>query len=215
VVDLLEYSVNGHTTGGSIVSWLQEKLNGKVASMRTPLARSDELVIEDVDDELLIYDESGNQAHCLGPVAGRVWRACDGRTTVPELSKRLSLDPETVVRAIEELDECQLLGPAPAAGVTRREATVKFAKVGAAAASVPLIFSIAAPTPALAVTEQFCLKLCPGGCGACATAGCCCCSPGGGTLKVCAIDCAHCNSEVLNQLHCGETLTSVPCSSGC
>ena len=46
---------------------------------KKPLARSEELVIEELGDELLVYDERTQRAHCLSATAARVWRACDGK----------------------------------------------------------------------------------------------------------------------------------------
>ena len=201
------------------MTWLQGRLNGKAAATASkPLARTDECVVEYVGDEVLIYDQRTKEAHCLGQDAAMVWRVCDGRTDAAGIASALAMDETTVRRAIDELEACSLLGAPPAEGATRREVTSRMVKYGAGAVvAVPLIYSIAAPTPALAASEKFCLALCPSSCGAggCSGAGCCCCSPGGGNLKVCAIDCAHCTQDVLNQNHCGETLTSVSCSAGC
>ena len=187
------------------------------AGGRRPLARSSELVVEQAQDELLVYDEANGEAHCLSPAAARVWRACDGYTMIDALANKLELDDATVTRALEELETCNLLdaGPTVGTGSTRRELTMRMAKVGGVVAAAPLIYSIVAPTPALAASEKFCLALCPTGCGSCQTAGCCCCDPGGGFKKICAIDCSHCASDVANQRHCNENITSVSCSSGC
>ena len=154
-----------------------------------PLARKDELVVEEVGDEVLVYDQRVHRAHCLSTDAARVWRECDGRDTPARLAERLSLDEATVARALDELAGCDLLADSPqqATGSTRREVAVRFAKVGAAAASVPLIVSVAAPMAHAAATVNFCASSCPapcnsGSCGSCCTsafAGCGCCNCGG------------------------------------
>lgn len=196
--------------------------------VQAPLARTDELIVEELDDEVLVYDQRTDRAHCLsGPVA-KVWRACNGTTGRHELEAMLELDPETVARAIDELESCDLLDPGPAVGVTRRQATAKFAKVGAAAASAPLIYSIMAPTPALAASQAFCLSIgcvnstngtSQGGCGACHNCGCACCGPGnstsGGVSKLCTADCTSTNcSPALLQQHCGTAGTTTSCNTG-
>src|SRR5215218_9388362 len=142
------------------------RLKRPVADQK-PLARTDELVVEEVGEELLVYDQTNECAHSLGVAAARVWRACDGETSAQELSVKLEMDGDTVTRALEELDECNLLDNGQQlTGMTRREATLKTAKVGAAAATAPLIYSILAPVPALAATQQYCLALgCTQGCG--------------------------------------------------
>ena len=120
------------------------------ASSSRPLARSEELIVEAVDEDLLVYDQRSDEAHSLSAPAARVWRRCDGRTDIDALSTELDLDSETVVRALAELDDCGLLDAGPVAGVTRREATTRVAKIGAAAAAAPLIYSIVSPFPAAA-----------------------------------------------------------------
>ena len=77
----------------------------------------------------MVYDQRNGQVHCLNPAVSRVWRACDGTTSAEQLGPALNLDSELVGRAIGELEACGLLDDGPA-GVTRREATAKFAKMG-------------------------------------------------------------------------------------
>ena len=178
-----------------------------------PKARSAALVVEEVGDELFVYDESNECAHSLSATASQVWRACDGDTTVTALSARLDMDDDTVERALAELDDCNLLDTGlPVTGMTRREATLKTAKVGATAASVPLIFSILAPVPAMAATQQYCIALgCTSGCGRCHQAGCACCGPGGNEDKICTADCntVNCNDAII-KLRCTPTFQGNP-----
>src|SRR3954463_11534640 len=97
------------------MGWMPRKqgmLNKATANERVtvkPLARSENLVIEELGDELLIYDLNANRAHSLGASAARVWRACDGNTTVEVLSARTDLDAGTVAQALEELRNSSLL----------------------------------------------------------------------------------------------------------
>jgi len=154
-----------------------------------PLARSDELILEELGEELLVYDQVSNRAHCLGGRAATVWRACDGQKTVADLSAETGLDSELVSQALAELSECRLLDGLPAgAGMTRRDLTFRVAKLSAAAASVPLIVSVAAPTPAAAITPTpaVCAQYSAQSCAACChIIGCCCCCEGGGSCKLC------------------------------
>ena len=156
-----------------------------------PLARSDDLVVEEVEGELLVYDLASNRAHCLGATAARVWRACDGRTPVGALSATPDVDADSVDRALAELDACDLLdeGPTLGAGTTRRELGIRVAKTSAAVAAVPLIWSIAGPIPEAAATPTpaFCAEGISNGCGNCGQRpGCCCCHFGErGNDKVC------------------------------
>jgi hypothetical protein len=183
---------------------------------RRPLARTADLLVEEFEDELLIYDQRSDQAHCLSPAAARVWRACDATTTVEQLGAALELDRGTLARALEELEACELLDSGPAAGVTRREATARLAKLGAAAATAPLIYSIAAPAPAMAASQAFCARLgCPTGANQaarrtfCTNQGCVLCqgtscSGGNNSGSACVAACANCTATLINQT-CNKT----------
>lgn len=209
------------------MSWFSEKRNGGKAAARlsAPLARTDELIVEDFSDEVLIYDQRNDQAHCLSREAAMVWRVCDGRTSSADLAAALDLNPAVVASAIEELEACDLLDSPPAAGITRREVSVRLAKVGGAAAAAPMIYSILAPTPALASSQQFCLNLnnaqCftnGAGCATCFKAGCVCCgagSSGGSGAKLCTADCTctFCNAAIIHS-HCGVCDNQSTCTAG-
>jgi hypothetical protein len=148
-----------------------------------PLARSDDLLIEEVGDELLVCDQSSKRAHSLNPFAARVWQACDGETTTEELVGKLGSDTDSVAHALAELSDCQLLeheGPLLiGGGMTRRDLGVRTAKVGVAAAIIsvglPVAEAAATPTPAqcLLYTDLDCNN-CTNICG------CCCCGQAGG-----------------------------------
>jgi hypothetical protein len=167
------------------VSWTRgrkDKLAESISSK--PLARSEDLVVEELEDGLLVYDLTTDHAHSLQATAARVWRACDGTKPVAALSDELDLDGETIAHALEELRGCDLLdgGPELGSGMTRRDMTKKAVKVGGAAAAAPLIVSLAVPMPAAAqtVSPLFCTN---GGqspnCGApCMERACCCCCQG-------------------------------------
>jgi hypothetical protein len=153
-----------------------------------PLARSEHLIVEEIADEILVYDSSVDVAHCLTPDAARVWSACDGTRPIDSLAAELGLSAERVEDALGELERCNLLERAPTLsgdGHTRRELSLRVAKVGAAAAAVPLIVSVSAPTPAQAGTIKFCAQFSSNNCGGTSgpgagcqgTVGCCCCTP--------------------------------------
>jgi hypothetical protein len=117
------------------MSFLGWRDNGKHATMSVsnPLARSENLVVEELDGEVLIYDQVSNHAHCLGPAAAAVWRACDGKTKTGDLGEATGLDADTVKVALGELESKNLLdvGPMLGNGTTRREFSFRAAKVGA------------------------------------------------------------------------------------
>ena len=180
---------------------------------RKPLARTTDLIVEELQDELLVYDLESDRGHCLSPAAAAVWRRCDGRTPVEGLSAQVGLDAETVGRALDELTGCGLLeaGAVDADGTTRREITVRLAKAGAAVAAAPLIVSVTAPTPAQAQSPGVCAAFSGQGCGgACFQAGCCCCEPEGGSTKFCVPDTAFCCAQ-----NPGGATVSGPPANGC
>ena len=177
---------------------------GHATEIRRPLARTDELIVEELEGQVLIYDQRTDEAHCLSPAAARVWRACDGRTDRQQLAAQLELDPSDVTQALAELEACGLLDGI-GSGVTRREATARIAKAGAAAAvATPFIYSIVAPVPAAAVSLTVlcqavnaiaghdCGNKVGQGCGS--IPGCCCCHSPGSPLDpgICTGDPQHC-----------------------
>jgi hypothetical protein len=62
-----------------------------------PKARSEGIIIREVDGELLVYDRLRDRAHCLNETAAAVWKLCDGRATASEIAERMTGDgrPET------------------------------------------------------------------------------------------------------------------------
>jgi hypothetical protein len=111
-----------------------------------PRARADELVIEELDGELLVYDLRTDAAHCLDEEAAAIWRACDGKTRVAEIAATVDTTPEAVDHALEELSERDLVE-----GIgdhSRREAVKLALTAGAVGAALPIVKSIVAPTPA-------------------------------------------------------------------
>jgi hypothetical protein len=124
-----------------------------------PRARKDDLLEETVGEELLLYDQDNHTAHCLSPIAAGVWRHCDGERDVTKLAERTGASESLVAEALNELREKDLLDPEPTLqstvpGISRREAIVRVARVGAAAAAAPLIVSATAATPAMASSGE-------------------------------------------------------------
>jgi hypothetical protein len=121
-------------------------------------ARQEGLLEETVGEELLLYDQESHTAHCLSPVAACVWQHCDGKRGVPELAEAAKVSENLVADALHELHKKDLLVAEPqptqslVLGVSRREVIGRFARYGAAA-TVPLIVSATAATPAMAASE--------------------------------------------------------------
>src|SRR6476619_3851393 len=115
-----------------------------------PRARND-VVIRELPDELLVYSRHTNSAHCLNATAAFVWKHCDGKTTVAEMSSAVQKQttlPNThklVWMALDRLDSANLLLeriPRPAAKkiLSRREVIRKLGT--AALVALPLVTSV-------------------------------------------------------------------------
>ena len=65
-------------------------------SIYLPRARSEGLVIEELADELLVYDLQRNKAHCLNSTAAKIWKKCNGRSTPADIARRLAAKPRVV-----------------------------------------------------------------------------------------------------------------------
>ena len=122
-----------------------------------PAARKEELLIQEVPGETLVYDLKSHQAHCLNHTAALVWKHCDGKLTVAQVAERLErelkspVSEEVVWLALDQLEKSDLLEagvPVPAgfAPMSRR-ALIRSLGV-ATAIAVPLVTSIVAPTAA-------------------------------------------------------------------
>jgi len=107
-----------------------------------PKARTEGVISERIDDELVVYDEVSHMAHALAADARSVWERCDGCRSPAEIAQGLGMPPATVQQALDELQECGLLddGSAPENSYSRRQAVTRIAKVGGAAVTAPLIY---------------------------------------------------------------------------
>ena len=128
-------------------------------------ARRNDIVVDEVVDELLIYDRRADVAHCLGEIAATVWRTCEGGATLGEVAEQLvardladSSDDaaELADTAVAELVEKGLLKTSGigADRVSRRQALRRMAGVGAAALVAPLVVSAAVPNSCLLYTSR-------------------------------------------------------------
>ena len=142
-----------------------------------PLARRDELIVKDCEDEVLVYDKTRDKAHCLNPLAAAIWRACDGETTPGEIAIALKpvhgahIDQHVVWLGLEELRRSRLLDlssetPWPQTTGISRRAAIRSIGLGAAI-TLPIVASLAVPTAVEAATS------CKARCNPCTTGECC------------------------------------------
>ena len=125
-----------------------------------PKARKSGLVVQEMPDEVLVYDLNSNKAHCLNQTAATVWRACDCNNTVSDIATSFGKRREELVwLAIDQLVENDLLEAGVVSkfkGQSRRE-VIK--KIGLASIiAVPMVASLVAPQNALAASSCHCVN---------------------------------------------------------
>ena len=123
-----------------------------------PRARSRDLIVEALDNELLVFDQRNQQCHVLNQTAAAVWRRCDGRNGEAELAAAASEAsglpprPEIATLAIDQLRHALLLeGAADATSsvrLTRRAVIRRLGLAAGLAALLPAVESIVAPRAA-------------------------------------------------------------------
>jgi hypothetical protein len=134
-----------------------------ISNTHHPKMRRQGLVIDELPDEVLVYDLDRDEAHCLNRTAALVWQSCDGKTTPGEIARRLQLEldadgtkdsqkrlrEEMVWLALAQLERNHLLDhsvsvPTQFARLSRRQ-LIRGLGV-AAIIAVPVVTSIVAPT---------------------------------------------------------------------
>jgi hypothetical protein len=151
--------------------------------------RRQRLMIDELPDEVLVYDLDRHKAHCLNQTAALVWKHCDGRTSVSQIAEQLAkelgapVDEKLVWFALDQLGRDHLLAegvvpPPTMKGMTRRQMVRALGL--AAVVAVPLITSIVAPIPVATAS-------CGGNGAPCSTVANCCpgCTACVGSLCVC------------------------------
>lgn len=135
---------------------------------KKPLGRKDDIVVQELDGEVLIYDLKVNKVFCLNQTSALVWQACDGKRTIAEINNWLGqhLDSQTnediVWLALDQLSKENLIENKNEienkfSAMPRRE-VVKKLGMGSLIA-LPVIASLTAPAAAQTGT-------CAGRCGA-------------------------------------------------
>ncbi len=126
-----------------------------------PVARREGLLVRELGEETIIFDRKSSRAHCLNRSAAFVWHHSDGTRTVAEIATLLGdvAGPGDhkglVLLALETLTEaCLLDGSCAISGAgspntSRRELLRRAGMVLA----LPVVASIAAPTPAQAQSD--------------------------------------------------------------
>ena len=126
-----------------------------------PLSSKKNIVVQEIDNEVLIYDLGKNKAFCLNETSALVWEMCDGKIAISEMSeivsKKLnsSIGEEVVWLALDQLKKFELIDsetdvPNDYHGMSRREVIKKIGLTSMIA--LPVVASIVAPTAAMAAS---------------------------------------------------------------
>jgi hypothetical protein len=132
---------------------------------KKPISRKSNVVVQNLENEVLIYDLTINKAFCLNETSGLVFALCDGTRTVAEISDEMSkqlndlVGEDLVYLALDELKKNNLLENSEEftnyfAGMSRREVvkTVGLATMVA----LPIISSVVAPSAVMAQSGPVC-----------------------------------------------------------
>ncbi len=155
-----------------------------------PTARKNDLVIQETNTEVLVYDLTTNKAACLNETASFIWQSCDGSNSIADIAAALGrrtnnkANDDLVWLAIDELSRNNLLEEELTSnhvfeGMSRRE-VIKKVGLGTMIA-LPLVATLIAPT---AIHAQSCIAI---GNPCTASAQCCstCCKDVGGGITQC------------------------------
>lgn len=126
-----------------------------------PKSRDENIWVQELGSEILIYDALENKAFCLNETSALIWQECDGTKSVEEIAENAGkkasnkISTDFVRLALDELNEQNLLQSQDFAadilsGMTRRE-VIK--KVGLASAlALPVVTSLVSPLAAQAAS---------------------------------------------------------------
>ncbi len=130
-----------------------------------PKARSENLVIQTLPGETLVYDMTTNEAHCLNETAAFVWNNCKGDISIDEIAKSVetrfghAVSADFVRLAVKQLDDKKLLTESGLGGLAMPSRRDAIKKIGLASAiAIPIVASMVAPQNALASVSCACVS---------------------------------------------------------
>ncbi|MFV0389980.1 MAG: PqqD family peptide modification chaperone [Pyrinomonadaceae bacterium] len=124
-----------------------------------PLARTTGIIVQQQNDEYLLFDLGTNQAFCLNPTSAYVWNQCNGKNSISDIRVLVeskfqgNVSADFIDLSLKLLLKHNLLANAQevepiVAGINRRE-LLRNVAFGSAIA-LPLVSTIIAPTAASA-----------------------------------------------------------------
>lgn len=125
----------------------------------TPVTRKSNIIVQEFESELLVYDLSINKAFCLNRTSALVYKLCDGTRSVADISDVLGKQLQTLVSeelvwlALDGLKKDNLLENSEQFdvdfhGLNRRQVIKKVGFVSMV--MLPVISSVVAPSAAMA-----------------------------------------------------------------
>jgi hypothetical protein len=130
-------------------------------SKNFPKNRDHQLVVQELNDEVLIFDLNTSKAYSLNETSAAIWNLCDGLSSVSDITQKLStklkqpVPDEFVWLALDQFKKDGLLSSGKEIeinfdGLSRRQV---IRKVGfASLIALPVISSFIAPTAAMAAS---------------------------------------------------------------
>lgn len=126
-----------------------------------PLGRKEDIVVQELNGEVLIYNLKDNKAFCLNETSALVWQLCDGNKSVSEISQAVGgklnapVSEDLVWLALDQLKNEKLLANSEEIvpdfnGVSRREVIKKIGLTSVVA--LPFVSSLVAPKAAQAAS---------------------------------------------------------------
>jgi hypothetical protein len=137
------------------------------ASQTKPIGLKNNILVQELERELLVYDLTRDKVFCLNETSSIVWNSCDGNNSVEDIRQNLSVQLKTEISeemiwlTLDKLKSEQLLSNYEEFdinfnGLSRRQ-VIK--KVGLSTmVALPLISAIVSPT---AVAAQSGALVCP------------------------------------------------------
>lgn len=115
-----------------------------------PSSRTADVIVQEIDGEVLIYDLNSHQALALNETASKVWNLLDGKSTISDIAETAQIPVEIVMLSIDELQKKDLLEEKVEMGLAKDRVSRRkmLASVAASAVALPVIASIIAPTAA-------------------------------------------------------------------
>jgi hypothetical protein len=129
--------------------------------MTRPLARTEDILSEEVSGECVLYDRRRKKAHNLNSTLTWIWQKCDGQSSIEEISAAFEQQfvvtngLSTVLNGLKQLEACNLL-ESPIDVAEFAPATVPLSRrsvVAAGSVLFPALVSVLAPTPAAAKSK--------------------------------------------------------------